>query len=113
MATSRDDRASVDQLRLGNGFPEAERDEIVGRLRKLDRRLKRFNGDAVDLELSVKDRDGNDQQVTLEARLPKMQRIVVTSRKPAMKDALMEVRNELWRRIDTEVDKMTVERHRP
>ncbi|HEX2029240.1 MAG TPA: hypothetical protein VHF25_14695 [Nitriliruptorales bacterium] len=113
MANIRDgDGASIQQLRLGAGFAESERDEILGRLRKLDRRLKRFDADAVDLELSIKGRDSNEQQVVLEARLPKIDRIVVTSREPALRDAIADVRDDLWRRIDTAVEKMTIERHR-
>lgn len=99
--------ASTDQLRLGVGFNQSERDEVVARLRKLDRRLKRFDGDATELEVSVKDRDSNEQQVVLEARLPGYDRFVATSRQLRLKEALTEVREEIWRQIDDAVTRRT------
>jgi ribosome-associated translation inhibitor RaiA len=97
--------ASMEQLRLGTGFAESEREEVVTRLRKLDRRLKRFDADATELEISVKGRDSNEQQVVLEAWLPGLDRIVAVSKEPKVKDALLEVRDELWRQIDDAVGK--------
>lgn len=96
----RDDAATVDQLRLGAGFHPDERDEIVERLRKLDRRLKRFDADTVQLELSVKGRDSNEQHIVLEARVGGLERFVVTSREADLKDALNDVRDDLWRQLD-------------
>lgn len=97
--------ASVDQLRLGAGFQEDERAEVVRRFSKLDRRLKRFDGDATDLEVSVKSRDSADQQVTFAARVPGHERFVAVSREPRLKDALMAVRDDIWRQIDDAVTK--------
>lgn len=99
--------ATVDEIRLGNGFNEEEREDIVSRLRKLDRRLKRFDGDTVDLELSVKGRDTNEQHVVLEARVAGYDRFVATSTEPQMRDALNEVRDDIWRQIDDAVNKRT------
>jgi ribosome-associated translation inhibitor RaiA len=95
-----DGRASLAQLRLGQGFADAERDRVVERLEKLNRRLKRFSADGTDLLLSVKDRDGDSQKVTLEALLPRYAPIVATSENPDLRAALNEVRDELWRQID-------------
>jgi hypothetical protein len=108
MASGRDNGktpASTEQLRLGVGFSESERDEIVARLRKLDRRLKRFDADATALEVSVKGRDTAEQQVRLEARLPGIERIVAVSKEPVLKRALTDVRDEVWRQIDDTVNK--------
>ena len=92
--------ASVEQqLRLGFGFEESERDRIVDMLHKLDRQLKRFRPDAVDIELNVKDRETVTQKVTMEVKLPHLPRIVATSNEPLLRDALMDVREEVLRQI--------------
>jgi hypothetical protein len=95
--------ASVDQLRLGTGVTDDERERILGRLRKLDRRLKRFPADATELELSVKERDTPSQKVTLECWLPGFPKFVAASQLPDLRDALMDCREDLWRQIDDAV----------
>jgi hypothetical protein len=97
--------ASLDQLRIGFGFEESERPRILELLRKLDRQLQRFRAEAVEMELTVKDRDTPTQKVTLEAWLPNMPRIVVTSREQSLRDALMDVREDLWRRLKESLDR--------
>lgn len=99
--------ASVEQLRLGAGFADDERDDITSRLSKLNRRLKRFSADVVDMELSVKARDTVEQHVVLETRIAGYERFVATSDEPKMKDALKEVRDDLWRQVDDAVNKRT------
>lgn len=98
-------RASLDQLRLGDGFSDAERDRIVDRLEKLNRRLRKFPADGTDLLLTVKDRETTSQKLTLECGLPHFPPLVVTSNEPDLKDALMDVREDLWRLIDDAVNK--------
>jgi hypothetical protein len=92
-------RASVEQLRIEFGFEESERPRIVDVLRKLDRQLRRWSPDAVDLTLSIKDRETQAQKVTMEVRVPNLPRIVVTSKEPVLRDALMDVRDDAWRQI--------------
>ena len=92
-------RASVEQLRIEFGFEESERPRIVDVLRKLDRQLRRWSPDAVDLTLSIKDRETQAQKVTMEVRVPNLPRIVVTSKEPVLHDALMDVRDDAWRQI--------------
>lgn len=97
--------ASLDQLRLGDGFSAGERDRIVGRLEKLNRRLRKFPADGTDLLLTVKDRDTTSQKVTLECGLPHFPPLVATSTEPDLQAALLEVREDLWRQIDDAVNK--------
>jgi hypothetical protein len=97
--------ASLDQLRVGFGFEESERPRLIELMRKLDRQLQRFPAEGVDLELTVKDRDTTAQKVTLEAWLPNMPRIVVTSKEHDLRDALMDVREDLWRRMKETVNR--------
>ena len=58
------------QLRLGQGFHEADRAQVLTELSSLGRHLAHWSPDRVDLEVSVKDRGGPQQMVTLEAWLP-------------------------------------------
>ena len=97
--------ASVEQLRLGTGFAEHERDKIVELFRRLDRRLERFAADDVEMELSVKERDTPSQSVTLECWIAKKDRLVATSTEDDIRLALTEVRDDLWRQVDKAVNK--------
>lgn len=100
-----DQHASLAQLRLGAGFAERDRAMVEQRLSKLNRRLRAFPADATDIELSVKDREATSQKVTLECRLPHYGRIVATSHEADLRDALMDVREDLWRQIDDAVSR--------
>ena len=98
-------RASLDLLRLSGEFEEGDRERIVERLSRLNRRLKKFPADGTDLHLTVKDRDSGGQKVTLEAWLPKFGHFAATSTEPDLRDALMDVREDMWRQIDDAVNK--------
>jgi hypothetical protein len=98
------------QLRLGSGFNADERPRIVDTLSgKLDKRLKRWNADQVDMELSIKEREESSQTVTLECWIHAdgNTRFVATSREGALQDALMDCREDLWRQIDEFVTRRT------
>ena len=97
--------ASLDQLRLGHGFSDAERDRVVARLDKLNRRLKKFPADGTELEINVKDRETTSQKVTLEAWLPKFPHLAATSDESDLMAALADVRDDLWRQIDDAVNR--------
>ena len=88
-----------DRLRLGTGFSESERPGIIGRLSALDRRLGSFPEDSLDLELSIKEREGADQRVTLECWMAGQSRLVSTSATSSLQDALTEVRDDMIRQI--------------
>lgn len=97
--------ASVALLRFDGGFSEREQDRVRARLEKLNRRLKRFPADATELVIGVKDRDTTSQKVTLECSVPNFARFVATSQEHDLTDALMDVREDLWRQIDDAVSK--------
>ena len=100
-------QASLAQLSLGSGFTDGERDRIVERLSKLNRRLQRFPADGTFLEVSVKERDSSGQSVTLICELPGFATLVATSSEPDLRDALMDVREDMWRQIDDAVTRRT------
>ena len=97
-----------ERLRLGAGFHAAERPSALRALSALERHLAAWDAEDVDLEVSVKDRDGPEQQVTIEARLPGLPPIVAKSRGKDVDHALIEARKELIRQVEDEKD-----RHKP
>lgn len=104
-AEGEEQTASLAQLRLGAGFHERDRAMVEQRLSKLNRRLRGFPADATELELSVKDRESTSQKLTLECWLPHFGKIVATSQEHDLRDALMDVREDLWRQIDDAVSR--------
>lgn len=86
-------------LRLGSGFEAKERHFVVETLGNLDRRLSAFPEDAVEMSLSVKERETSSQRVVLEARVAHEGHFVVTSHKHDIDAALHEVRDELARQL--------------
>jgi len=94
-----------DRLRLGAGFGPADRGHVLELMSSLARHLARWRPEKVDLEISVKDRGGPEQKVTLEALLPGLGLVVATSAHRDLDHALIEARKELTRQIDDEKDK--------
>lgn len=88
------------QLRVGAGFPERDHAAIIDRLSSLDARLRRHPAEEVELDLSVKDRDGRDPRVTLECRIAGHPRLVATSGERDIDTALAAVRDQLRRQLD-------------
>jgi ribosome-associated translation inhibitor RaiA len=102
----------TNRLHLATGFLSNERTWVVERLAALGSRLRSFHDDQVELEISVKDRRGVEQRVTLECwinRAPRLH-LVATSSEPDLPAALNEVRNELIRQVD-EAKTRTEPRH--
>lgn len=99
--------ASMDQLRLGKGFQADELDRIAETLRKLDQRLQRYPADTVDMEISVKDRESTNQKVTLEVWIAKHRTdpLVATSTANDLRDALNEIREDMWRQLNEMIDR--------
>lgn len=98
------------QLRLGSGFSEDERARIVDVLGgKLDKRLKRWSAEQVDIEISIKERDSPSQSVTFECWIASDgdTHFVATSKENGFQDALMDCREDLWRQIDEFVSRRT------
>jgi hypothetical protein len=102
------------QLRLGTGFNDTERPKIVELYAKLDKRLKRWSAEQVDMELSIKERETPSQSLTLECWIAAggNSRFVATSSENALQDALMDCREDLWRQIDEYVSRKTDGRKR-
>jgi len=91
-----------EHLRLGAGFAAADRPRIVRALSALAPHLSGWGHDQVDLEVSLKDTEGPDQKVTLQAWLGGRTHLVATSHEHDLDHALAEVRRELIRQIEDE-----------
>ena len=92
----------ADRLHLATGFLASERDWVIRRLAALGSRLRSFPGTEVDLEISLKERHGAGQRVTLEcwiSRTPRLH-LVSTSTARELAVAVTEVRNDLIRQVD-------------
>jgi ribosome-associated translation inhibitor RaiA len=91
-----------ERLRLGAGFAVADRLRILGALSALAPHLSGWEHDQVDLEVSMKDTEGTDQKVTLQAWLAGRLHLVATSHERDLDRALAEVRRDLIRQIEDE-----------
>ncbi|MEV0900040.1 HPF/RaiA family ribosome-associated protein [Actinoplanes sp. NPDC049802] len=87
-------------LRVGAGFSQGDRNWLVEQFSTLDARLAGFHADATELEIMVKDRAARGQKVTLECWLSGGEKIVTTSLEEDLHAAVMDVRDDLRRRID-------------
>lgn len=97
-----DDRASVESsLRLTGGIDAKERDRIVAAWASLTKRLQSYDRDAVELDLSVKERGTPSQRMVLEARIARGGRFVATSEEADFDKALTEVRGDLMRQLNS------------
>jgi hypothetical protein len=91
-----------EHLRLGAGFGEADRPHILEALSALAPHLSGWEHDQVALEVSLKDAEGPDQKVTLQAWLAGRAHLVATSHERHLDHALAEVRRDLIRQIEDE-----------
>jgi len=72
---------------------------------KLDRRLSRWDPEQVELEISVKGRDTDQQRVALECWIAGAPKMVGTSSERRLETAVAEVRDDLHRQVDKFVTK--------
>lgn len=86
---------------------EKVKDSLFGRL---ERRLTRWEPEQVELEISMKDRDSSSQRVTLECWISGVPKIVGTSRLRDLDQAVIEVRDDVWRQVDRFVTKQESQR---
>ncbi|MFE6613532.1 HPF/RaiA family ribosome-associated protein [Amycolatopsis sp. NPDC057786] len=92
----------TERLHLGAGFSASEHEWVAERLAALGSRLRSFSEGQVDLEISVKDRHGAGQQLTLECRLHRFPglHLVAGSSAPDLPVTLNEVRTDMIRQVD-------------
>jgi hypothetical protein len=114
MSTTESGSTSVldERLRLGTGFGLADRPWVVKTLANLAPHLGGWRSEKVDLEISVKERDGRDQRITLEASLGAWPVMVATSSDKDLDQGIVEVRKELIRQIEDAKSRHDPSHHR-
>ena len=88
-------------IHVGAGFVARERAHIVEMLSALGPHLGRWDPSDVDLEVSLQDRHGKEQRVTLRTILPGHQPLIAVAENPDINHALSEAKRELIRQLNT------------
>lgn len=89
-----------DVLRLGAGFVDDDRRWVLDALESLVPHLARWDSATLDVEISVKDRGGKEQQVTLLADLPGYPPLVAKAADRQLDRAIAEAKRELVREVE-------------
>jgi ribosome-associated translation inhibitor RaiA len=99
-------------IHLSGGFGEADRPRVLDALSALGAHLSRWDPDGMRLEVSVKDRDGKEQTVTLRAELPGYPTLVAKGANRHLGSALAAARRELIRQLEDEKKKREPQKNR-
>ena len=87
-------------IRVGAGFLAKERPHVLDSLSTLGPHLGRWDPRDVDIDVSLQDRGGNEQRVTLRTRLPGLPALVAVAENPDVNRALGEAKRELIRQLE-------------
>jgi ribosome-associated translation inhibitor RaiA len=97
--------ALAERLRLTGGFTSTDRARLLRALSPLAKHLARWQPEQIALQAAVKDRDTNEQKVTLEVLLPGLPPLVASAADRDINHALIEARKELIRQIEDAKDR--------
>jgi ribosome-associated translation inhibitor RaiA len=92
-------------VHLSGGFSDADRPWLLDALASLVPHLSRWDAESMKLEVSVKHRDGKEQQVTLRAELAGYPPILAKAADRDLSRALAEAKRELLQQIEHEKKK--------
>jgi ribosome-associated translation inhibitor RaiA len=87
-------------IRVGAGFVAKERPFVVDSLSTLGPHLGRWDPTDVDIDVSLQDRGGNEQRITLQTTLPGLPPLVAVAVNPDLTRALGEAKRELIRQLE-------------
>ncbi|MDT5094887.1 MAG: hypothetical protein QOH60_4250 [Mycobacterium sp.] len=87
-------------IHVGVGFVAKERPHVVNALSTLGPHLGKWDPRDVDVEVSLQDRGGKEQRVTLRTILPGHQPLVAVAVNPDINRALSEAKRELVRQLE-------------
>jgi ribosome-associated translation inhibitor RaiA len=87
-------------LRVGAGFKQKERRHVVEALSTLGPHLGRWDPHDVVVDVSLQDRGGKEQRVTLRTSLPGLPPLVAVADNRDLTRALGEAKHELIRQIE-------------
>ena len=98
--SQRDDAFRENAIHVGAGFVAKERQHVAEVLATLGPHLGRWDPQDVDLEVSLQDRGGKEQRVTLRAVLPGRPPLIAVAENPDIDCALSEAKRELIRQLE-------------
>lgn len=87
-------------FRLGAGFKEEEREQILGELSALGKHLARWDPSDVQVDVSVHERGGKEQRVTLRTLLPGCPPLVAVGSDRDLMRALAEAKKDLMTQLE-------------
>jgi len=85
---------------IGAGFKEREHPHVIETLSGLGPHLGRWHPTDVDVEVSLQDRGGKEQRVTLRTSLPGCAPLIAVADNPDITRALCDAKRELIRQIE-------------
>jgi ribosome-associated translation inhibitor RaiA len=86
-------------IRIGAGFAAKEHSHVVGTLSALGPHLGRWGSRDVKVDVSLQDRGGKEQRVTLRTSLPGLTPLVAVAENPDITRALGDAKRELIRQL--------------
>jgi len=100
--SNREQRNILDEnvIHVGVGFVAKERPHVLAALSGLAPHLGRWNPHDVDIDVSLQERGGKEQRVTLRTSLPGRPPLVAVADNPDIDRALTEAKRELIRQIE-------------
>jgi ribosome-associated translation inhibitor RaiA len=87
-------------IHVGSGFVARERAHVVEVLSALGPHLGKWDPSDVVVDVSLQDRDGKEQRVTVRTTLPGHQPLIAVAENPDIDHALSEAKRELIRQLD-------------
>jgi ribosome-associated translation inhibitor RaiA len=87
-------------IHVGAGFAAKERPHVLEALSTLASHLGRWDSRNVDVEVTLQDRGGNEQRVTLRTTLPGLPQLIAVAESPDITHALTEAKRELIRQLE-------------
>ena len=87
-------------IRVDAGFVAKERPHVLETLSTLGPHLGRWDPSQVDIEVTLQDRGGKEQRVTLRTTLPGRPQLVAVADNPDLTRALCDAKRELIRQLE-------------
>jgi len=92
-------------IHVGAGFVGKERPHVIQTLSTLEAHLGRWDPNDVDIDVSLQDRGGKEQRITLRTTLPGHPPLVAVADNPDITRALGDAKRELIRQLEHQKSK--------
>jgi len=87
-------------IHVGVGFVAKERLHVIQTLSPLEAHLGRWDSNDVDIEVTLQDRGGKEQRITLRTTLPGRQVLIAVADNPDITRAICDAKRELIRQLE-------------